>query len=409
MGFEIFIALRYLLAGRRQAFISVISVISVLGVCLGVASLIVVLGVMNGMGTDLRNKIVGVNAHAVVLSFDSVLRDYQDLTTRVAAVAGVEGVTPFIYSEVMMSSAGRAKGVVLRGIDPQRAAGVLSIGRDMQAGTLKDLEKTQGPPGIIIGAELAQNLSVRPGSLVQILVPSGKKTAAGFVPQVRSVRVVGLFQTGMYEYDSSLAYVSVSAAQALLGFTTDVATGLELKVHPMEEADSIAVRVQENIQNPSLYVRHWKEMNATLYAALELEKTAMFIILTMIVLVGSFSIVTTLVMLVMEKTRDIAILRSMGAGTGSIRRIFILQGMTIGITGTALGFILGLSLCFLLERYQFIQLPEGIYPQNYLTVLIDWRDMAGIGLCALGLCFLATLYPAKQAAALVPAEALSHE
>ena len=297
-------------------------------------------------------------------------------------------------------------------MNPDDAEGVLTLDRDMIEGKLADLVEGYGPKGphnIVLGKELADRLGVRRGSLVNMLTPSGMKTAAGFKPKIKTLRVVGVFKTGMYEYDSSLAYVTVAAAQDILGFSTDAVSGLELHVADVDRADVVGEALTEVIGGYPLYVRDWKEMNQNLYAALKLEKVGISVMLIMIVLVGSFSIVTTLVMLVMEKTRDIAILMSMGATRASIRKIFIFQGMAVGVAGTALGFALGLALCFLLERYQFVKLPKGIYSLDYLPVLLQWQDLVAIGVSALGLCFLATIYPARQASKLMPAEALRYE
>ena len=409
MSFPLFVARRYLLARRKQAFISVISLISVLGVALGVASLIVVLGVMNGFSEDLRSKILGVNAHVLVSSVGQGMEDYAAMGRKAAALPGVVGVTPFIYSEVMASTTQGVKGVVLRGIDPATAETVLSLSNSLEEGSLEALAAAEGPPRIIVGRELADRLGLRLNSLLNLLSPTGRTSAAGFTPKVSTFRVAGVFKTGLYEYDSSLAYVTMAAAQDLLGMKGDLATGLELKVADVERADKVADEVRAALGGFPLYVRNWKEMNANLFAALKLEKTAMAIILVMIVLVGSFSIITTLVMLVMEKTRDIAILRSMGASPAEIRNIFMLQGSIIGLVGTALGFVLGLAVCFLLKRYQFIELPHGVYSLDRLPVLLSWVDLVAIGISAFALCFLATLYPARQAARLNPAEALRHE
>lgn len=412
MSFESFIALRYLMARRKQAFISVISLMSVLGVAIGVAALIVVLGVMNGMSKDLRDKILGVNAHLIIGSLETGISNYTILADEAEKVEGVVGATPFIYAESMISSRQSNKGVVLRGIDPESAARVLTIEDDMVEGTLMDLKNGYGPPGppaIILGQELANRLGVRRGSLVHVLTPSGKRTAAGFTPEIKTARVVGVFKTGMWEYDSSLAYASLKDTQKLMGFDGDLVTGVEMRVDDVDNADVIGREVAKKIGGYPLYVRDWKEMNRSLYEALALEKAGITIILVMIVLVGTFSIITSLVMLVMEKTRDIAILMSMGAQRGSIRNIFMLQGSLIGATGTGLGFTLGLSLCFLLKKYQFIKLPKGIYSLDYLPVLLNWVDLTAIGVGAMLLCFLATLYPARQASKLMPAEALRYE
>ncbi len=417
MSFELFVALRYLFARRRQTFISVISVTSILGVALGVASLIVVLGVMNGFTTDLRDKILGANAHGIVMSADRTsLTDAPQLIDKIRQVEGVRGATPFIYSEVMLSTPHGVKGLVLRGIDPQTAPSVLGILSNMKKGDVADLAPRtgadgsfSGPPGVIIGEELAQRLGVVVGSRVNLLSPAGQKTSAGFAPRIRPFMVVGVFSTGMFEYDSSLGFVSLDAARDVLGLPEGSISGVELAVTDVYKADAVAERVTRAVGGYPLYTRHWMEMNANLFAALKLEKTAMAVILVLIVLVGSFSIITTLVMLVMEKTRDIAILMSMGATKGMIRRIFMLQGTIIGAIGTGLGYALGLGVALLLQKYQFIELPHGVYSLDHLPVLLQWTDMLAIGASAMVLCFVATIYPARQAASLEPAEALRYE
>lgn len=409
MRFETFIALRYLFALRKQSFISVISLFAVCGVAIGVGALIVVIGVMNGFSTDLRDKILGVNAHILVTSLRGGIKDYKELADEAKEVPGVIGVTPFVYSEVMLSTRTGVKGVVLRGIDPLTSDSVLSLSKDMVSGDVDRLEDDGGFPGIIIGSELAKRLGLTVGSDVNLLSPSGRSGAAGFTPKVRRFTVAGIFRTGMFEYDSSLGYVSIPAARQLLGFKGDVVSGLEISVDDVYNVGPITDALRERIESFTVYVRHWQEMNANLFAALELEKSAMFIILAMIVLVGSFSIVTTLVMLVIQKTKDIAVLMSIGANVKSIRSIFMLQGTFIGLAGTLIGFLIGVPLSLLLKKYQFIKLPSNVYPVDYLPVRLETLDMLAIGGAAFLLCFLATIYPARRAASLSPSEALRYE
>ncbi|MBN2141285.1 MAG: lipoprotein-releasing ABC transporter permease subunit [Desulfovibrionaceae bacterium] len=409
MKFEFFIALRYLAALRRQSFISIISLFAVCGVAIGVGALIVVIGVMNGFSTDLRDKILGVNAHILMTSYSGGIKDYNYLADETMRVPGVVGVTPFVYSEVMLSARGGVKGVVLRGIDPQTSDRVLSLSRDMVAGGLKDLDEPDGAPGIVIGSEMAKRLALSVGAQVHLLSPSGRASAVGYRPKVTTFRVAGIFRTGMYEYDSSLGYVTIDAARRLLGFNNDIVSGLEVRVADVGRVARISEDIQRAVGSFPVVVRHWQEMNANLFAALKLEKTAMFIILAMIVLVGSFSIVTMLVMLVMQKTKDIAVLMSMGAAAGSIRRIFMCQGTVIGLVGTVLGFCLGLPVSLLLKKYQFIRLPSNVYPVDYLPIRLEFLDMALIGGAALLLCFLATIYPARRASNLNPSDALRYE
>ncbi len=409
MKFELFVALRYLFTLRKNSFISVISLFAVCGVAIGVAALIVVIGVMNGFSTDLRDKILGVNAHIIISAYDGTLENYHHMTDKVEKIPGVTGVTPFIYSEVMLSSSGGVKGVVLRGVDAESAKGVLSLPGDMLSGSVDCLEKDSKIPEIVIGTQLAQRLGLLVGDTVNLLSPSGTRTAAGFTPKVRVFKVGGIFRTGMYEYDSSLAYISNVAAQKLLGFKRDFVSGLEIRLADVYAVDKIGKALDKELAGYPVQIRNWQEMNANLFAALKLEKTAMFIILAMIVMVGSFSIITTLVMLVMQKTRDIAVLMSMGATSGSIRRIFMLQGTLIGLIGTTIGYLIGVPVALLLKKYQFIKLPSNVYPVDYLPIRMDWLDLTIIGVAAFGLCFLATLYPAKQAARLEPAQALRYE
>ena len=408
MSFELFVALRYLFSRRKQTFIYIISIMSILGVAIGVGALVVVLGVYNGLTTDMRDKILGANAHAIVMSYiPSAFENRSDLLDRVRSVKGVTGATPFIYTEVMLSGGGGVKGVVLRGIDPQSAPSVLSMLRQMRSGSAADLER-EGTPGLIIGEELAKRLGLGMGSRVNLLSPSGQKTTSGYAPRVRPFEVVGIFKTGMFEYDSSLGFVTLGASRDVLGLPENYLSGVELTVDDVYKADKISTLVSTELGSP-FYVRSWMEMNANLFAALKLEKIGMFILLAMVVLIGSFSIVTTLVMLVMEKTRDIAIIMSMGATSGMIRRIFMFQGTIIGVIGTLLGYALGLSLGWLLKRYQFIKLPENVYTLDHLPIIISLSDVLIIGASAMLLCFLATLYPARQASRLQPAEALRYE
>lgn len=409
MRFETFIALRYLFALRKQSFISVISLFAVCGVAIGVGALIVVIGVMNGFSHDLREKILGVNSHILVTSLRGGIKDYRELADTAKEVPGVIGVTPFVYSEVMLSTRSGVKGVVLRGIDPTTSDPVLSLSKDMVNGSLESLAEEGDFPGIIIGSELAKRLGLTLGSDVNLLSPSGRSGSAGFTPKVRRFIVAGIFRTGMFEYDSSLGYVSIPAARKLLGFKGDVVSGLEISVDDVYNVAAITDDLRSRIDSFTVYVRHWQEMNANLFAALELEKSAMFIILAMIVLVGSFSIVTTLVMLVIQKTKDIAVLMSIGANVKSIRSIFMLQGTFIGLAGTLIGYMIGVPVSLLLKKYQFIKLPSNVYPVDYLPVRLESIDMIAIGAAAFLLCFLATIYPARRAASLCPSEALRYE
>ncbi|MBQ4133205.1 MAG: ABC transporter permease [Desulfovibrionaceae bacterium] len=416
MRFVLFVAARYLLSARKQTFISLISVISMLGVALGVGALIVAMGIMNGFTQELRDKILGVNAHGIITSLHGAVFNPNALVAESETVPGVEAATPFIYSEVMISTPAGAKGLVLRGIDPTSAKKVLGVLANADDEALLALNSQEGStPGIIVGEELAKKLNLRSGSRVNMLSSSGEKTASGFQPAIRPFKVVGTFRTGMFEFDSSLGFIGLDAARDLLGLPANMVSGLELTVEDVYAADKVMNEVISHLHeyNPqatqSLYARSWMEMNVNLFAALKLEKIAMFVVLALIVLVASFSIVTTLIMLVMEKTKDIAILMSMGATRRHIRQIFMAQGMIIGGVGTVLGFIIGLTLSFLLKHYQFIDLPEQVYPMDTVPMLLYTPDLIIIAAGAMLICFLATIYPAWKASGLELAEALRYE
>lgn len=409
MRFEWFVCLRYLKAKRKQSFISLISLISVAGVMVGVMALIVVLAVMTGFTSEFRDKILGINSHVVVQDLGGTLPDYRTTAATIAKIPGVVGVTPYIYSQAMLTGGAGGTGAVLRGLDPASATSVLDLNRHMVAGTIDALNPAngnQGLPGIILGKELANQLQVMVGDRVKLLSAAGPLTPMGVLPKIKVCRVVGIFDTGMYEYDSSLAYVSLATAQDFFNLG-DAVHGLEVKVADIDTAAEIARRI-ERVLGPGYLAKDWMRMNRNIFSALKLEKTALSVIMTLVVLVAAFNIVSTLIMVVMEKTKDIAILKSMGATSGSIMRIFMYEGLVIGFTGTILGIAGGLTLCEILSRYHFIKLPD-VYPVSTLPVKVLPFDVALIALSAVLITFLATLYPSYQAAKIDPAVALRYE
>lgn len=409
MKFELFIALRYLLTKREHSFISVISLMSVLGVGLGVAALIVTMAVMTGFSTEFRDKLLGLSSHVITGVAGAPLRNYPAQMEKVAKVEGVTAVTPVVYSEVMLSKAGSPKGVILRGIDPASARNVLTLHKDMVEGDDQALSRVSELPPILLGSELASRLGVAVGSTVNVLTPSLRGSAVGFTPKVKIFQVAGIFKTHMFEYDSSSAFISLAAAQEMLGFKSDAVLYLDVRLKDPDKAPEISNEIVKALGGMPYYARTWIDMNGNIFAALKLEQLGLFVVLMMIVLVGSFSIITSLVLLVMEKTRDIAILMSMGATADAIRRIFLLQGSIIGAVGTLMGLTLGVGVALLLKEFQFIKLPPGVYPMDTLPVALVWSDMAIIAATAFVLCFLSTLYPASKAASLKPVEALRHD
>ena len=414
MSYELFIGLRYLKAKRKQTFVSLITLISIAGVMVGVTALIVVIAVMNGFKEDLRDKILGVTSHVVISRFDGNISKYQEVRAKVGEVSGVNAATPFIYTQVMISSRKAISGAVLRGIEPKTASKVINLPKNLRAGSLEELEAENKPegmrstPGIILGNELARNIGALRGDPVTVISPLGRLTPLGRVPRSQTFRVAGIFDSGMYEYDSTIAYVSLWAAQRFLGIG-DRVTGIEVRVDDIYEADRVARAIGKALDGYPYWSRDWMRMNKNLFSALKLEKIVMFIILTLIILVAAFNIVGTLIMVVIEKTRDIAILKSMGATRRSIMKIFMIEGAVIGLVGTLLGLLGGYTICTLLATYKFIELPSDVYYISTLPVQMNPLDVALIALAAIVITLAASVYPAWQASRFDPAEAIRYE
>jgi lipoprotein-releasing system permease protein len=407
LHYEWFVSRRYLKAKRKKGFISLITVISVIGVAVGVMALICVLGVMTGFTEEFRAKILGVNSHIVIQKYGATITDDQDLRTQLLNKPGVLGATPYLYTQAMITAGEGGTGAILRGIDPATASTVISIEKFMQQGSLADLTTSVGRvPGIVIGRDLADQLHLRVADRVRLISPAGPLTPMGIIPRMKAGRVVGIFETGMYEYDSTLIYVSLATARQFLDIEAGV-HGIELRLADIYQADRIAREIEQEL-GANYVAKDWIRLNKNLFSALRLEKTALSIIVALIVLVAAFNIVSTLIMVVMEKARDIAILKAMGATSRSIMRIFIYEGLVIGLTGTVLGVGGGLAACELLRHYQFIKLPD-VYPMTTLPVQVLPLDVAMIAGAAVLITFLATLYPSWQASRVQPAEALRYE
>ena len=408
MFFELFFALRYLRAKRKQAFISVITVISVLSVTIGVMALVVVLSVMNGFRTDLMSRILGVNSHILVLNYGGAFKDYEAVAEKVEKVDGVLASTPFIYSQGMVNFSGNVSMAVLRGLDLKTVTEVLGIESMIKKGSLASLEENPtGLPGIIIGNELSRKVEAHPDDTLTLVFPDEKLTASGRAPKTRRYKVTAIFDSGMYDYDASMAFISLKDFQDLLGLGNRV-TGLEVKVREVHKADVIAEAIQGQLGYP-YWTRDWKLTNRNLFAMLSLQKTTLFVILSMIVLVGALSIIGTLVMVVMEKRKDIAILRAMGTSARSIMSIFMLQGVLVGFAGTLTGLASGLGICYILAKYKFITLPADVYYISTLSVQVQSVDVFFVSLSAIFISFLATLYPSWHASKQNPVNAIRYE
>jgi lipoprotein-releasing system permease protein len=418
MKYEWFIGLRYLKAKRKQTFISIITIISIVGVAVGVMTLIVVLAVMSGFEKTLKEKILGTQAHLVVLKANQQGMDhYEEVLKQVQEVKDVVSAAPFIFNQVMLSSESNVSGVVIKGIDPDRVGKVTELAHNMKAGRLQDLKESgdHDPSGIILGAELAKHLGVTLNDAIQVVSPLGTMTPMGMMPKMKRFRVVGIFYSGMYEYDNTMAYVSLESAQKFFGMGARV-TGIEIKTDDIYKVKEIGKEIRQKLGFP-FWTKDWMEMNRNLFSALKLEKIAMFIILVLIVLVAALNIISTLIMVVMEKNKDIAILKSMGTPSKGILRIFIIEGGIIGVVGTALGTILGLGIAlnldkivaFLENRFGFKIFSPDIYYIEKFPSQVNPMDVGLIVMTAIFISLLATLYPSWRASKLDPAEALRYE
>lgn len=407
MPYQLFIAFRYLKSKKRHRGISFNTAISIGGVALGVMALLVVLSVMSGFHEDLQKKILGVNAHIVILDYKGSLDDYEGVIEKIKDEKDIISASPFVVSQVMVSFGGKGQGVYLRGVEPTSEEKTTDIAKYIKEGNLKELNTKDGLPGIIIGRELANRLGVFKNDAINILSPTGEIGPLGMLPKVRSFRVAGIFEVGMFEYDSNLVIVGLKSAQEFFGLKNSV-TGIEIRISDIYKAGSVRERIQKLFGYP-YYARDWMQMNKNLFSALKLEKFAMFVILILVILVASFNIVSTLIMNVIEKEREIAILKTMGSTNRGIMSIFMFQGFIIGLIGTVIGLGGGYALSYILNTYQIIKLPPDVYYLSHLPVKMKLSDFTSVSLSALLISFLSTIYPAWQAAKLNPIEPLRYE
>jgi lipoprotein-releasing system permease protein len=423
LPYELFISLRYLRARRSVRSLSVITVISTAGVTVGVMALIVVMAVMSGFEFDLRNKILGTNAHIWVLRYGE--RGIEDPAAALAAVRQVPDVTaasPFTYNEVLLVSAGRTAGSVLRGIDLGSAVEATDFRTTLKSASpeltaaLQSPRPVFPPDGILLGSHLAGTLGVGVGGAVDVLLPlGGDLSPLGVVPRMRRFTVVGVFQVGFAEFDTKLAMIGIPAAQALFRMGTAV-SGIEVRVRDIYEASTVAEAIRAGLHFP-YFTRTWMELNRNFFSALRVERTVMFLILTMIVLVAAFGIISTLVMLVMQKRKEIAVLKSMGATNRSVMGIFIVQGLIIGVAGTGLGLLLGLGIAHNLDpivaaiewAFGFKAFPQDVYLLDKLPSRVLWPDVIAISVTSVLISLLATILPARQAATVDPVVAIRYE
>ena len=412
-SFEWLIGLRYTRAKRRNRFVSFISATSIIGITLGVTALIVVISVMNGFQDELRHRILGMTAHATISENGQALQDWQTLAQKVKNEPNVVASAPYVQAEAMLSAQPNVSGAIIRGIEPQYEDEVTDIGKHMVAGSLSDLKP--GGFGIVLGQSLAESLGVAMGDKLMLITANVAVTPVGGLLRQRQFTVVGIFKVGMYEYDRGSAFIDLKDAQALFRMGDGV-TGLRLRLDDMFRAPWVAHDLNLKLGNP-YWTTDWTRANGNFFRAVQTERTVMFIILSLIVAVAAFNIVSTLVMVVTDKRGDIAILRTLGASPGSIMRIFLISGTVIGLIGTLIGVAIGVLIASNVETIvpwiehltgtQFM--PADVYYISEVPSRLDWNDVWHIGVMAFGLSFLATIYPAWSASRVQPAEALRYE
>lgn len=421
MIWELRVGLRYLRSRRRAAFLSLISLLSLAGVTIGVATLLIVLAVMTGLEVELRQKILGFNPHITVVSYAGPLQGWQDALTTLRKTPDVQAASPVIYGQAMVGIGRTVSGVVVRGIDPDAAGGVIDLEKHLAQGSLTGLRsphtitlpESEGGqevslPGILLGKELARQLGVGPGDVLNVISPLGTPTPAGMVPRMKRFVVAGTFESGMFDYDSSLAYMGLRDAQTFFDLGDEV-SALEVRVADLYGARDTARAVEKALGGFPFRARDWMEANRNLFSALKLEKVVYGIVLCLIVVVAAFNILASLTMVVKEKRRDIAVLKSMGASRAAIGRIFLLNGAVIGVAGTVLGTALGLAGGWLLKHYQFVELPKDVFLVTTLPVRMEPANIAVVCAVSIAICVIAALSPARRAANLVPVEVIRYE
>jgi len=420
MGFARFVGLRFLRPKRRQLLLSIITVIGITAVAVGVATLIVVLGVMTGFQEDMMQKILGAHSHLLVESKKKVINDWPSVLAAVQHVDGVAAAAPYAHGEVMATSSDHAAGVVVRGIDPDLAPRVTNIGHAVERGALNLLKRPQEVmepvgenkrpeklPGIILGRELANELRLFIGEKLYLVNPTGDIGPLGVMPKTVTFVVVGIFKTGLYEFDAKYALIQLHEAQKFFGLGDGI-TGIEVKLDDMWQVGPVGRAIRAQL-TPPLYAKDWQEMNRNLFSAIKVEKLVMFLMLCIIVFVAALNIFSNLYMVVMDKKKSIAMLRAMGASSRRIRQIVLAQGMTIGILGSVIGVALGLGICLLQMRYGLIKLDPYVYYIDTLPITLKAFDLAAVILSSLGLCLVATWVPARIAARLDAVEVLRYE
>lgn len=400
MKIDNLIALRYFKSRKRNSIVSFLSITSIIGLMLGTATLILVVSVMSGFTNNLKEKMMGTNSDIVITDFSTVpVRDYEKLMQEVKKIKGVKAAAPFVNTQAVSMSSSGVSGIIIKGIDADLEKTVSKISSFITFGSLDDIKNRQEgePYGILLGKDLAFSLMAGVGDTITLISPQLNRGPFGLNPKMRSFIVKGIFDTGVYEYNASMAYVSIEAAQEFIGLKENSVTGISVSAEQGINSIDLTYTINQQIEN-KYWARDWLSMNQSLFSALELEKYAMFIVLTLIIIVASFSIVSMIAITVKDKQKDIAILRAYGASSSCIRSIFIRQGLIVGIIGTALGNITALLLSILVTKYKLIRLPEDIYFMDSLPLNIDYNVYLFVSVCAVLITFLASLFPSNQSA-----------
>ncbi len=409
LPFELRVALRYLSAGRRQAFVSLISGISVAGVAVGVMALLIALGLMTGLQTEIRSRILGATAHVSIFrSGQDAFDEYRLVADRLRELPRVQGAAPALYAKALLSSRTGSGVATIKGVIPAEEAQVTELARQVQDGSLADLRQVEGQPDpILLGRDLANSLGVGIGDVLTLTSPNGRLSPMGVLPRTAKLRVAGTVRSGLFEFDSAWAYVPLATAQRLFD-VGDQAGLVQVKVDDMYAVREIAPALLEAL-GEGYVANDWIRMNESLFSALWLEKTAIGITIGLIVAVAALNIVATLVLMVMEKHKDIGILMAMGCTRAMVSRVFMLQGTVIGAVGTAVGAVLGIGACWVLDTYKLLQVPQDVYQISHVPFRLLPADATLVIAGALAICFLATLHPARGASSLDPATALRYE
>ncbi len=411
LSYELFIARRYLRSRQKTGFINTITYISILGVCIGVAALIIVLSVMNGFESEVRERILGFDTHVRLRTFhDQGMEDYPSVVEKIRDIPEIIGISPYILEKGMIKNREYSTGIIVKAADPATLGQVSDLNKNIVYGEL-NLDQVKLPDGrkrygIVLGRYLADQILADTGDVVLIISAKGVRSMFQ-MPDVMPFIVTGYFETGMFEYDNAYAYISIDAAQKLFQYG-DKVSGLEIRLNNVYHAERVVEKIDDKLGYP-YFALSWFDMRKNLFSWMQLEKIAMFVILCLIILVAAFNIISTLIMVVMEKTREIGILKSMGAMSKNITRIFLYEGLVVGLAGTLLGEIIGFGLCWAQKTYHWISLPGDVYFLNSLPIRMDTFDFLMIGVAAVSLCLLAAVYPARRAAGLDPVNAIRYE